>query len=77
MIKVYLYIPVAIFIVSSTEILLKLAGQSFDNGIHLSFYGFYGLLLVVPVNMELKKRNRILEAKDYGVQSICRFINLQ
>lgn len=67
--KVYLYIAVAIFIVSSTEILLKLAGQSFDNGTQLNFLRFLigGLFLLVPVNMGLKKRNRILKVKDYGI----------
>lgn len=74
--KIYLYIAVSIFIVSSTETLLKLAGQSFSNGIQLNFLRFLigGLFLLIPVYMDLKKRNRVLKVQVYGMFSLLGFL---
>lgn len=70
--KIYTYIVVAIFIVSSTETILKLVGQSFNNGIQLNFLRFLigGLFLMIPVYMDLKKRNRILNVQVYSICSL-------
>jgi drug/metabolite transporter (DMT)-like permease len=74
--KIYVYLAVAIFIVSSTETILKLAGQSFSNGIQLNFLRFLigGLFLLIPVRMSLKKRNRVLKVQDYGIFSMFGFL---
>lgn len=74
--KIYLYIVVAIFIVSSTETLLKLAGQSFNNGIQLNFLRFLigGLFLLIPVSRRLKNTNRTLNTKDYTMFSLLGFL---
>lgn len=74
--KVYLYILLGIFIVSSTETILKLAGHTFDNGIQVNFLRFLigGLALLIPVNRRLKKRNRQLKAIDYIIFGLLGFL---